>query len=289
MDFLVTGATGVLAKQVIKGLLEKGHNVHAFSRTQDTSTSRPNEVKYRNSELLNFKTRIDAVIHCAFTRSEDTAELSTSLQFTQEVAQLCRTINTPTVINISSQSVYSDTCHGQTLYENSPIEPSTRYGLAKFASELILSNFNATKSLTIRLGSLVGHGMEARALHKMTLNAWHNNEIKVLDGRQFCSLISVNDAAKAVMAIALAPPPKEDITLNLTSFEQPSLKDITQQIASIIEKIKDTKIDITYLPVADQMPTSLKVSTSKLKKNYGIVVHDSIANTIKQILSDNAH
>lgn len=287
MIFLVTGATGILAQQVIKGLLEKGHIVNAFSRTQDATSNRLGETKYRNDELLNFNNHIDVLIHCAFTRSEDPTELSTSLQFTYEVAKFCNAQKIPTIINISSQSVYSDQSHNQLIDENSPIAPATRYGLAKFSSELILSNLNPTNAVTIRLGSLIGKGMEARALHKMTLNAWNNNQIKALDGRQFCSLISVDDAATAVISIALATPPTEDITLNLTSHEQPTLENIVQQIALTVEKAKNAKVDVVYIPSVDQIPTSLKISTSKLERDYGIVIRDSIANTIKQILSDN--
>ncbi|MBT2786000.1 MULTISPECIES: NAD(P)-dependent oxidoreductase [unclassified Halomonas] len=288
MNFLVTGSTGILAQQVIKSLLAEGHIVNAFSRTHDARSSRQGEAKYRNDELLNFNNQVDAVIHCAFTRSEDPAELSTSLQFTYEVAKFCNAQKIPTVINISSQSVYSDQSHGHLLDETSAVTPATRYGLAKFSSELILSNLNCTNAITIRLGSLIGKGMEVRALHKMTLNAWNNNQVTALDGRQFCSLISVDDAARAVISIALATPPTEDITLNLTSHEQPTLEDIVQQIALTVEKAKDAKVDIVYIPAVDQMPASLKISTSKLERDYGIVIRDSIANTIKQILSDNA-
>ena len=289
MNFLVTGATGILAQQLIKDLLAEGHIVNAFSRTYDATSRRQGETKYQNDELLNFNNQVDAVIHCAFTRSEDPTELSTSLQFTHEVAKLCSAQKIPTIINISSQSVYSDQSHGQLLDETSAIAPPTRYGLAKFSSELILSNLRYTNSINIRLGSLIGKGMEVRALHKMTLNAWNNNQVTVLDGRQFCSLISVDDAARAVITIASAPPPAKDVILNLTSHEKFKLKDIAHKIASTIEKNKDIKVDINHLPAEEKMPASLKVSTSKLERDYGIVIRDSITNTIKKILSDNAY
>lgn len=289
MNFLVTGATGILAQQVIEGLLAEGHMVNAFSRTYDATPRRPGEAKYRNDELLNFNNHVDAIIHCAFTRSEDPTELSTSLQFTHEVAKFCSVQKIPTIINISSQSVYSDQSHGQLLDETSAIAPPTRYGLAKFSSELILSNLRYTNAINIRLGSLIGKGMEARALHRMTLNAWNNNQVTALDGRQFCSLVSVDDAARAVITIASSPPPSEDVTLNLTSHEKLTLKDIVHQIASTIEKSKDTKVDINFLPAVEKMPASLKVSTSKLERDYGIVIRDSITSTIKEILSDNAY
>lgn len=284
MKILITGSSGILATKIISYLVPH-HEVYTFSRDKKITPHHADEEKFSNDELINLNINVDIVIHCAFTRSENSAELASSLQFTSEVANFCTRNSVKHIINISSQSVYSDQLHGFDLNEESLISPSTKYGLAKFASELILKTSLHNRLTNIRLASLIGEGMEIRALHRMVLHACTSQEISVVNGDQYCSLISIDNAAKSIVDIALTPKKSYLTDINLSDAWQPSMSEIANKISNKVKKELGFEIKINAIQSSDNSTPSLKINTERLFLLYGIKVNNSIEDTISKIIS----
>lgn len=284
MVFLITGASGILAQALIQRLSDLGHVVHSFSRHPDLINGMEEGGGIENGRLADFREVVDCVIHCAFTRSESLVALTESLTWTQEVASFCEKRSVPKVINISSQSVYPNNLHGQLISEKTPVSPSSRYGLAKYASELIFNRLSHPTVVNIRLASLVGKGMEARALYKMTLSALQEGKLQLSGGKQYVSLLSVNDAAQGVLNIALSKKTAGKDTVNLASHESLTLLEVAGLIDSQVQAVGRAPVAIETKTIEEGCLPSLRLSCFKLEAVYGLKISNSVYNAIADIV-----
>ena len=150
----VTGAGGMLATATVPALLERGHQVLAWTR-QDLDVTDATAVRDR---LMT--ERPDAVIQCAaFTRvddaesDEDTARLI-NVEGTRNVGRAAAEIGARLVYP-STDYVFSGTSSRPYRPEDTP-EPVSAYGRSKRAGELAASSFD--EAVIVRTSWLYGAG-----------------------------------------------------------------------------------------------------------------------------------
>ena len=149
MNILVTGAGGFLGLNLIKKLLDKGHNV--FGLTKKTINFSHNRLHIILSDLFDINKfeglNIDVVFHTASRINFDESKNSIS-ELTRD--NIISTFNLADFVinNKISKFIYSSTCSvyqdnydkNKLISEEYPLKPRNSYAVSKLASEWILEN-----------------------------------------------------------------------------------------------------------------------------------------------------
>src|SRR5690606_27110559 len=164
---LVTGAGGFLGSHLLTPLLESGYQVQALS-SQKAAIEKQYGNRVKAYDFADFDAgelawgNVDCVIHCAFATQSERKHLAESLAFTQSVFLKAAKAGVSRVINFSTRSVYGADASLQTD-EKSAVNPINEYGLAKYASELLLESIAKQSNMhyvNLRLSSLLGAGYD---------------------------------------------------------------------------------------------------------------------------------
>lgn len=208
---LITGAGGFLGNQLIDRLgFASGYKIIAL-----TSQKHKLESKFKGKTNLHcfdledwregklpFST-VDILINCAFARTSDGKDLASSLDFTNELISDAVTNGVKSIINISSQSVYSQK-RKNSATEESTVVPESLYAMTKYSTEMLIGTIckNTNVPYThIRLGSLAGIGFDVRLTTRFIKNAMAGDPIKIVGGQQIISYMNVKDAADGIIAL----------------------------------------------------------------------------------------
>ncbi|MGL2995205.1 NAD-dependent epimerase/dehydratase family protein [Flavobacterium sp. TSSA_36] len=245
---LLTGATGYLGRNLIDALLESkdSFEILALVRAKETALALlPSEVLcYDVQDLENGQLvlgKVDVLLHAGFARPyRSQEELSDSLAFTADLFSRAVANQVPTIVNISSQSVYgqSDVLPWK---ETATIAPATPYGIAKYATELLLEStvaqHNHINFTSVRLGSLVGgaKGMVAVDLvSKLVAKALVSEPLQINGGTQLIDRLDLRDAVTAITTLLTHAATKWKKVYNLGSSTPMPLLDLAALIVDTV-------------------------------------------------------
>ncbi len=251
---LITGSSGLLGSELINQLLkEQDFNVIAM-----TSKVKQLTEKYSNEnleilsnqewiqQLQDRNIQVDILINCAFPRSSKPEELALGIPFTEDLIKESIEFGIKSIINISSQSVYSQK-DKEDVTETSDVQPESMYGITKYACERIvelLCKQNHINYSNIRLGSLTGLNFQVRMTNRFVKNAINGDTITVNIGNQKISYLDVRDAASALVQMMKADPLRWKNTYNLGNNSSFSLLELTKLIEIIAEENSIYNLDI---------------------------------------------
>ena len=225
---LVTGASGLLGSHLVARLLQKGGTkiIAVLGRPEDKANLLP------QSELISvfpcselFTTdfgHIDTLIHTAFSRGENLAGLTASIELTEKVIELVNGQDIDSLVNISSQGLYLGLKPGQKVTEDGTVGPNTAYGLAKWAVENMLHVGCQKPYTNMRMASL---GTNARFLDFFVDSVIRHQGIKVTAPNQFASIMDVDDAVEGILSVLQLPIQQRNTVYNLGPGVQHSILD----------------------------------------------------------------
>ena len=240
---LITGASGYLGQCLVKLLLNfSDYSLLLIGRNREklSATFKGFPVKIYEYSNLSDGTLplglIDIVIHTAFARPHcGFEEIASSLSFTNELFFKLGAHHVPFIINISSQSVYGN-ASGEKWTEDTAIAPTTSYGQAKHAAELLLEAVKKVyphlKVTSVRLGTLAG-GQDGLVpvdlMSKFVLSAKKGEPITLLNGEIEVERMDVRDAALGILQLLKSSDILSPV-YNLSQGQLYKLKDIADEI-----------------------------------------------------------
>jgi nucleoside-diphosphate-sugar epimerase len=150
MRYLVTGGAGFLGINLVRFLLERGHDVVSldlqpfdYADCRDRVEAIVGDIR-RPADVDRAMRGVDIVVHCAAALPlYSTADImSTDIDGTRQVFTSARRAGVDRVIHISSTAVYGVPDH-HPLYEHDALVGVGPYGEAKIAAERIGQEFRA--------------------------------------------------------------------------------------------------------------------------------------------------
>ena len=235
-NILVTGASGLLGSHVVKHLLTKECNVIVSILPEEKSTYQPLDgvEVIINDDIFQGKfPHISTVINCAFSRSNQSQDLASAIDFTQKLINGFKLGKVDSIINISSQGVYKRLPIGELSKEDSPIEPIDLYSMAKYAVEKTFATSGFPNVTNVRLASI---NMKQRFLYNFVQKAKNKDTIIVNSPTHYASLLDVEDAAEALARLAILPIENRKPIYNLGTGSQTSLIHFAELVNAIGER-----------------------------------------------------
>ena len=199
----VTGANGFIGKQLVKQLVEEGHEVTGVVKDRrkvdivESLGARATIADITQDKQIGDAIKdSDLVFHLAAKvrlQSYDSVK-PTMVDGTRNVVNVCKQRGIA-LAYASSIAVYGD-ANGAVVDESTLLKPDTGYGIAKYEAEKIVldavnENLNA---VILRPGYVYGYGDHVSRMLEMRRVAW------VGEGTNYSGFIHVKDCARAFIA-----------------------------------------------------------------------------------------
>jgi len=241
---LVSGATGFLGQSIVEKLSKRNDIKTINCIVRDREKAESIFVENKKVEIITIEdVRLGLVdlsenrvfIHCAFALIYYGLEaIANSLEFSNWILNEASQSGIPSIINISTQSVYGFSRKPLWHEDLAPI-PESPYGVAKFATELIASNINrnnkSISTTSVRLPRLFGPGQKNFELpYKFTELVCKNEDIVIRGGKQNLDLIDVRDAADGVISLLDISQTEWKSVYNIGTGGAANIKDIANAV-----------------------------------------------------------
>lgn len=247
----VTGGTGFIGANLVRRLLDLGHEVHLLNR--------PGFAEWRIAEIaaklhlhqldLADLAAVQAVIasvrprwvfhlaaHGAYSWQADlSAMLATNYAGTVALVQACERAGVECLVNVGSSSEYG--LQSRPAREDDAPQPNSDYAATKAAATLFCQSRARRGSLhipTLRLYSIYGPWEEpARLMPQLISRGLDGAWPPLVHPLIARDLVHVDDAVEALLRAATKPPEEAGAIINIASGRQRSLADIVATVAEI--------------------------------------------------------
>lgn len=286
MNIAITGAGGFLGTELLRQLAGKENiAVYAFTfdfeREKDTFVTAGNIVTVDNSEADFFDfSDTDVLISCAFPRNVNDETFAQGLDFVKIVIEKAVDDGVGSIINISSQSVYSQKREKPADESFAPVL-ETKYAVGKYWSELYLNSLcRRIKHTNLRMASIIGAGFNQRLTNKFALKISAGEQITISGGNQLFGFLDVRDAAAGIIKIALSKNDWQEI-YNFGTNNAYTLRELAE---TAVETGRDLgfRADVPVIIPSDDWQNS-SIVADRFMKDFDWRPQYSLKDTMKSI------
>lgn len=202
------------------------------------------------------------VVNCAYPRNSTGTEVADGLRYIQQVLLAAVRHGAASIINISSQSVYSQK-REEAASESAPICLESPYAVGKYAVELTLEALcggSETAYTNIRMASLIGPNFSQRITNRFVAQALAGNDLRVNAGRQCFGFLDVEDAVSGLCAILGSDSSTWKKAYNLGPAAGYSLTEIADLVCRLSAKYCAKPVACLATPSDDCLNSSLDIS-----------------------------
>jgi UDP-glucose 4-epimerase len=235
---LVTGASGMCGAAIIEALDAEPTDFEVVSTSR-----RPLR---RESHLLHdlrepFQPgeleRIDALVHCAAEvdeRSEGFGVVDENLRLAYHAVEGALNAGARTIVLLSSVAVYGTPPSRMVVSEETPLQPTTPYGVAKVLSERLVESLGASaRVVSLRLGYVLGPRAPDRYfVMRLARSVGSGERVSLRNGD--ATRLSFIDARDVAAACISALRGAAQGPYNLVSGVQPTVRETLHEIASAL-------------------------------------------------------
>lgn len=126
------------------------------------------------------------------------------MDFIQKIIEKAASDQVGAVINVSSQSVYSQQ-RTSPADESFPIVLESKYAVGKYWSELFVNTVcRNIRHTNLRMASLIGAGFNQRITNKFAAKVIASEQIMIAGGEQLFGFLDVRDAAAGIIKVVLS-------------------------------------------------------------------------------------
>ncbi|MDO5702341.1 MAG: NAD(P)-dependent oxidoreductase [Lachnospiraceae bacterium] len=255
---LITGASGFLGRHLAEKYRENGnYRVYAFTSSPEKLSEHLaapgvtvlHRVAVFGDEMRDVM-RGSVLINCAFPRNADGPGMAEGLKYIRRVFEKAALFGAEAVVDISSQSVYSQKRTGP-ADESEPVCPENSYAVAKYAVEEMLEGICGNKGPAVchvRMASLIGPAFDQRIVNRLVMQALKTGGISVKRNSQYFGFFDVDDAAAALFSMTGCDRRSWKRYYNLGGRNVYTLTDIADAVKDVLHGIRDVMTEITDGP-----------------------------------------
>ena len=284
---VITGASGFLGSHLVERWRDdERYSVYALSSKPDELREKlgGENVMYLYKDALNAE-MVDAfVINCAYPRNSMGTAIADGLKYIQTVFEAAVKFKATAIINISSQSVYSQQ-RTEAATEETPVCLESPYAVGKYAVELMLESVCRGEKLAytnLRMASLIGPGFDQRLVNKLVKKLLNHESITVVRQNKKMGFLDVEDAVTAVTAIIDYSKQFWKTVYNIGNGQGYTAEEIYDVVTSILGYEPNTN-DVTIKPGIDD--SSTVVLFEKLNADTGFIPSLDLRDSIKKIVA----
>jgi nucleoside-diphosphate-sugar epimerase len=299
---LLTGASGLIGRNVVPALLAAGHEVHAVARTPARESA---GARWHSAELLSGDgphalidaVRPDALLHLAWYAEhgrfwgspENVRWVGASLELLRRFALAGgrRAVIAGSCAEYDWRSGLAASASGELprlREQNSPLHPATLYGASKDATQKVAATFAEEAGVGLAWGRvffLYGPGEQPGRLVPAVATALLAGErVPTSDGAQIRDFLHVRDVADAFVALLdseVCGP------VNIASGEPLAVGSLIEAIASDVGRPE--LIEWGALPRREGEPEVLLADTTRLREEVGfspsVVLTEGVSETVE--------
>lgn len=237
-----------------------------------------------NTELLSGAPlrSIDAVIHCAFPWRRGGVEMGRGLEFHQKLLMGARDAGVPTLVHVSSQSVYARD-RVRPAREGDDVDLDSPYSTAKYALELFSTSvLGSHVCVNARVGSLIGVGYDVRLVNRFIRRALGGQPIEVRGGRQVVDFTDVRDAAAALRLIGEQGSRGHEV-VNVGAGQPLTLLELARVVVEEVEGVVGRRLPVTVDTRTDEYMSSA-LCNRVLAETYRFQPSHTLRDSVRWIL-----
>lgn len=286
---VITGASGFLGRHLLERIKNDGrYEIFALS-------SRPDELKksigeanaeYLHKDAIAGKAEFicgSVVINCAYPRNTTGMDIADGLRYIKGVFEAAAKNGAAAVINISSQSVYSQ-LRTDVATEETPLCLESPYAIGKYSVELMLESICGAADVrftNLRMASLIGPGFDQRIVNRFAKRIIAGEAVTVMRQQKTMGFLDVEDAVSAIMAVADKPADTWKPVYNVGNGIGYTVEEIYETAAQIL-KDRMTVNEPVYENGNDSSCTA--VSYDLLNADTGFVPAVDLKTSVERII-----
>lgn len=248
---LITGASGNLAKELIK-VLEENPQCEIWG-----ASSRPQENHYLRAKIISNdllenclkQNSFDVFVHSAFPRNVNAKQWASGIDFSFKVLFWAYKYGCKRVIHISSQSIYGWDREFAAV-EGGVVSLNNPYSTGKYCIEqLVKYLFDSGIYTNIRLSTIIGNHTDEKVPNKFMHQLITNCDLNIQGGDQIFSFLDIRDAVDALCLLIMNDKDNWREIYNIGTEEYYTLLEIANKCLCIAKQHGNTTSKINITPV----------------------------------------
>ncbi len=289
---VITGASGFLGSHLTERLKDDGGcEVYALSSRPEDLRERigGSNIEYLRRDAIRDEAAAEmlagaVVVSCAYPRNSTGTAIADGLAYIRTTFESAVEKGAAGIINISSQSVYSQK-RTEEATEETAICLESPYAVGKFAAELLLESVcrdGGTMHTSLRMASLIGPGFDQRIVNRFLLSMLKGEPVTVMRQKKRMGFLDVEDAASAVLAVLNLPADVWKPVYNVGGGRGYTVEQIYDETASVLRE----RMDVAN-PVIEEGSdeSSSVVGFDRLREDTGFVPEIGLNESIRRILA----
>ena len=280
---VITGASGFLGRHLVERLKEDSqYEVYALSSKPDElehSLGGENVVYVYKNDLRAEMLKDSIVINCAYPRNSTGTVIADGLRYIQKVFEAAVESEAKAIINISSQSVYSQQ-RTEAATEETPACLESPYAVGKYAVELMLESIckgSKTRYTSLRMASLIGPGFDQRIVNRFVKQALETGKLTVKKNQQRFGFFDVEDAVSGILAMLETDVDIWKPVYNLGCVGAYTLIEIAETVKDVMDK--SVEMEVIY---GDEVGNS-ELNVDLFNRDFGTLKACNLTSSVIRI------
>lgn len=290
MKVVVTGAGGFLGKEIVRQVsqVDDAELFAVSTRPESIMAQNSTTVLSADEYVAGCREVCDCqvLINCAFPRNEDPRSMALGLDYVEKVARSVSTYGFSRVINISSQSVYSQ-FRDYDAIESSPIVLESKYAVAKYLVEKmfdIATEDIGVERTHVRLASLIGPSFDQRLPNKLAKKMIAGEAVEISNSGQRYGYMDVRDAASGIIALAISSNVDLKPVYNLGSGESISITEVAVAVKAALYNAAAIDAELTIKDVSSVESSNSSVDSELFFSDFEWSPSFTIVDSINDIV-----
>ena len=290
MKYLIIGSRSAIATKLVEDLINNNNEILCLNRTKYSSNYNAKflfgdfkDINWQMIKAWNPDICIDFAGISLVKDSKDLSRIESCINATEIVTKQIASLKNTLYIYVSSAAVYGESSFGKSS-ENDTLNPISDYGWYKKECESIVeSTFGNSKNnfLILRPFSVYGPQLQKQVIFDNILKIYNLDSNLTLHVKPniYRDFIHIDDVSRAIIQLIYNNSWKVNNIFNIGTGIQTEIRGLILQIRNLV----NTKIELTFEDLDDDLNPSCLISDNALLKSQNIYPQIIIKDGLKSV------